>query len=1054
MALVVYDRVQETTTTSGTGSVTLLGAVAGFQTFAVVGNTNTTYYAIVDGVQWEVGLGTYSSTGPTLARTTILSNSNADTSPITLSASPNIKQVFVTYPSEKSVNLDSSGNVTALGIVSSGTWNGSTVGVAYGGTGVTASSGANSVMLRDANQNTRVNNISRNTTSTISAGGTTTLTVSSSYTQVLTGTSTQTFKLPDATTLTSGGSFQFNNNSTGALYVVDNGSNAIATVAAGGASQIYLLANGTTNGTWDVQSYIPESVEWGTNSLALGSTVITGGTWHGGTIGAGYGGTGLTTFAAANNAIYSTSASSLTAGTLPVAAGGTGATTLTGYVKGSGTSAFTASSTIPGSDVSGNISGNAANVTGTVNVDHGGTGLTSVSQYYVPFGNNSTTLTTSASFQFNGSTLRVGSQSLLGGATNPIIGQTGTSNGYIQTYIYNANTGSSASADFAAYPDNGSDASGWVDMGITSSTYSDATYPITGANEAYLLGSAPSGAGKSGNLVIATDSTGSTNSIQFYVGGFGQAKGAWKAQITSSGLQLANALGATYGGTGLSSYTTGDIIYASATNTLSKLTAGSNGSVLTLAGGVPTWVAGGVTTFSAGTTGFTPSTATSGAVTLAGTLNVANGGTGVTASSGASSVVLRDANSNVTYNNYIAGYTTIATAGATTTLTVASAHFQRLTGTLTQTVKLPVATTMALGQGFIIDNDSSANVALQDSTASALTTIVPGMAVYVFLETNTTAAGDWSGYMFVPGTGASSNISWGTAGLNMGGSTISSATWTGSAIGTAYGGTGSTSTTYCSLTANVSGILPVANGGTNASTAGITAFNNITGYSASGATGTTTTNLVFSTAPTFTTSIDGGATFNAFQSSTTLTLGYTGSSVGSTTNINSGVAVSGTKTVNLGTNGSTGSVTAINIGSATTSTTTVRGALLVGAATSSTTDGAIFATNNITAFAASDIKFKENVRDIPNALDKVEMIGGKLFDWSDKYIESMGGKDDYFMRKEDAGVIAQDVEKAMPELVRSRDDGSLAVDYPKLVALAFAAIKELKAEVDELKKDK
>ena len=157
MALVVYDRVQETTTTSGTGSVTLLGAVSGFQSFAVVGNGNTTYYTITDGAAWEVGIGTYSTSGPTLARTTILSNSNGNTTPITLSGG--LAQVFVTYTAEKSVNLDASGNVTPLGTIASGTWQGTTVGVSYGGTGVTASSGANSVVLRDANQNTSINNI-------------------------------------------------------------------------------------------------------------------------------------------------------------------------------------------------------------------------------------------------------------------------------------------------------------------------------------------------------------------------------------------------------------------------------------------------------------------------------------------------------------------------------------------------------------------------------------------------------------------------------------------------------------------------------------------------------------------------------------------------------------------------------------------------------------------------------------------------------------------------------------------------------------------------------
>jgi hypothetical protein len=321
MALVVYDRVQETTTTSGTGSVTLLGAVSGFQSFAVVGNSNTTYYTITDGAQWEVGIGTYSTSGPTLARTTVLSNSNGNTTPITLSGG--LAQVFVTYTAEKSVNLDASDNVTPLGTIASGTWQGTTVGVSYGGTGVTASSGANSVVLRDANQNTSLNNIFRNITSTVSAAGTTVLTAASSFTQVLTGSTTQTYQLPDATTLTNGASFQFNNNSTGALSVVNNGSGAVATVAAGGATQLFLTSTSTANGTWDTHGFLPENILWGTNSLYLNSDVITGGTWNGGTIGTAYGGTGLTTFTS-GGALYATSTSSLTSGTLPVTAGGTG----------------------------------------------------------------------------------------------------------------------------------------------------------------------------------------------------------------------------------------------------------------------------------------------------------------------------------------------------------------------------------------------------------------------------------------------------------------------------------------------------------------------------------------------------------------------------------------------------------------------------------------------------------------------------------------------------------------------------------------------------------
>lgn len=105
----------------------------------------------------------------------------------------------------------------------------------------------------------------------------------------------------------------------------------------------------------------------------------------------------------------------------------------------------------------------------------------------------------------------------------------------------------------------------------------------------------------------------------------------------TAGTWNANTIGVAYGGTNITSYTSGDMIYASGTTTLSKLGIGTDGQILTISGGIPTWgaaPASGVTTFSAGTTGFTPSTATSGAVTLSGTLNVSNGGTGAVSLTG------------------------------------------------------------------------------------------------------------------------------------------------------------------------------------------------------------------------------------------------------------------------------------------------------------------------------------------------------------------------------------------------------------------------------------
>lgn len=109
MALVIKDRVKETTTTTGTGTYTLAGAEVGFQSFSTIGNGNTTYYTVTNGGDWEVGIGTYTASGTTLARTTILSSSNSDNA---VDWSVGEKFVFVTQPSSKASFLDASGNLS------------------------------------------------------------------------------------------------------------------------------------------------------------------------------------------------------------------------------------------------------------------------------------------------------------------------------------------------------------------------------------------------------------------------------------------------------------------------------------------------------------------------------------------------------------------------------------------------------------------------------------------------------------------------------------------------------------------------------------------------------------------------------------------------------------------------------------------------------------------------------------------------------------------------------------------------------------------------------
>jgi hypothetical protein len=154
MAFVVKDRVKETTTTTGTGTVTLAGASTGFQSFAAIGDTNSTYYAIVaqTGTEWEVGVGTYTSSGTTLSRTTVLSSSNSGS---LVNFSAGTKDVFVSYPAELAAFANGDGVVVENYTTLTGTYtmttgkNGMSVGPVTIGSGssFTVGSGQRWVVL-------------------------------------------------------------------------------------------------------------------------------------------------------------------------------------------------------------------------------------------------------------------------------------------------------------------------------------------------------------------------------------------------------------------------------------------------------------------------------------------------------------------------------------------------------------------------------------------------------------------------------------------------------------------------------------------------------------------------------------------------------------------------------------------------------------------------------------------------------------------------------------------------------------------------------------------
>ena len=155
MALVIADRVRETTTTAGTGTVTLGGAYAGFQSFSVIGNGNTTYYAIVDSTTgaWEVGIGTYTASGTTLSRDTVLSSSNSGS---LVNFSAGSKDVIITQPSERAVYVVGSSvvaensatvpnallaNSTISGVSLGSNLNALTIGTGLSGTSYNGSAG-------------------------------------------------------------------------------------------------------------------------------------------------------------------------------------------------------------------------------------------------------------------------------------------------------------------------------------------------------------------------------------------------------------------------------------------------------------------------------------------------------------------------------------------------------------------------------------------------------------------------------------------------------------------------------------------------------------------------------------------------------------------------------------------------------------------------------------------------------------------------------------------------------------------------------------------------
>jgi hypothetical protein len=555
MALVLKDRVKETSISTGTGAIALLGATGAYQPFSVIGNGNQTYYAIAGQTtnEWEVGIGTYTLSTDTISRDTILASSNSNAI-VTFSAGT--KDVFITYPSEKGVWVDASGNSNYAATIG-------TTPVKLGDTTLTLA-GLDSVTLTQ-NPSTALQAATKQYVDTLVSSGIT------YHTPVK-------YEVPDST-----GNLNatYNNGTAGVGATLTNAGTQVAFTPDGFVASVndrilvYNQTNAAQNGVYTVTTVGSVSTNWvltratDADSYALKSPTALG--------------EGDAFFITSGNTGAGETYVCNTVGTI------TFGTTAITFTQISATQLYSA-----------------------------GTGLTlSGTQYSI-----TNTAVTAASY----------------GAASKTLTATVNAQGQL-TALADANIAISMSQVTSGVL-------GATQGGTGQSSYSigDILYADTTTTLAKLADVA------TGNALIS--------------GGISTAP-AWGkialASAVSGTLPIAN------GGTnGTATPTAGGIAYGTGT-AYAVNSAGTLGQYLTSgAAGAPTWTTlpTNVASISFGSTGLTPSTATTGAVTVAGTLAIANGGTGTTTAQGAmntfagattSGQYLRGNGTNVVMASIVAG---------------------------------------------------------------------------------------------------------------------------------------------------------------------------------------------------------------------------------------------------------------------------------------------------------------------------------------------------------------------------------------------------------------
>jgi hypothetical protein len=1021
MALVLKDRVKETTLTTGTGTVTLAGAAANFQSFAAVGNGNTTYYAIVDNTtgDWEVGIGTYTASGTTLSRTTILSSSTGGAA---VSFAAGSKDVFCTYPSSKSVYLDAADVVAQLsfGAITA------TSAALTTGTVSTAPASANDLVNKTYVDTLVASGIHFHQPVRVEAPINLTATYNNGTAGVgatLTNSGTQVALVIDGVTVSVNDRVLVYEQTT----QTQNGIYVVTDVGSGSTNWVLTRAS-------DADTYVINSAD----GLSEGSSVFVqqgatgaGETYTCNTTGVITFGTTNITFAQISSAqIYSAGTGLTLSGTqFSITNTGTAGTygsasqvpVFVTNAQGQVTSVTNTNIAINGSAVSGNITGQAGSVANALTLGTYLTGGSFNGSAAVTATVDATTTNTAskvvardASGNFAAGTITA---ALSGNATSA----TNVAGGAANQIVYNTGSGTSAfitapSASGQVLNWNGS-AFNYVAGTISGVALGSNLNSLTAGT--YLTGTAYNGSGAQTWTVDAT----SANTVSKVVARDGS--GNFAAGTITAALS-GNATTATTAGT-ISGQANSATITATSANTINQIVL-RDGSGNFSAGTITAALNGNASTATSATT----SGSTSGNAATATVLQTARTIGGVSFN-GSANIDLPGVNTSGNQN----------TSGNAATATTA--------GTITSQANSATITATSANTGNqIVLRDGSGNfsagtiTASLNGNASTSTSTSGNAATATALQTARNIGGvsfNGTADINLPGVNTSGNQNTSgnaaTATNASNTSSISNAvgsnfTWTGLQYFRSNGNTASvTGSPLQAYSDNGGGaIMAFHRGGAYAVNMGLDSDNvfRLGGWSAPANLMQITMAGALTMASSVTATSFSGAGTGLTGTASSLSIGGNAATATSATSATSATTATTATTANALATGNNYQVNSLGVGTA-----------------ASGTGGEIRATNNITAYYSDD-RLKTRLGGIANALEKVKTLDSFYYE-ANETAQALG-----YTPVREVGISAQQVQAIMPEVVAPApiDDKYLTVRYERLVPLLLAAINELEAKVAAL----